>query len=531
MPAGAADNMALDEKIFNRYIEEGIPVLRLYGWEKPSITYGISQRPQVGQVDLEKCNRDGIQIAQRITGGGLLFHNREITYSLACSKEDIGEEKEVFVSYRRICAFLINFYKSLGLKACFALEADDFNNKSLPHQLCSASHEKYDIVIGGRKIGGNAQKRRRGVIFQHGSIPLSIDWSFLRRYLPGLPDNISSSATTLDEELTALPEKQVLEQKLIDAFAHVYGVSFEEGDRHLARKVSVPFPKPAWLNKKISLRDCSQVKSMLKDLGLHTVCEEALCPNMGECFSRRQATFMILGAICTRGCLFCGVAKGKPLAPDADEPRRIAEAVRKLGLTHVVVTSVTRDDLPDGGAGAFEKTILALRSIGGGISIETLIPDFNADLKSLRVIADASPDIIAHNIETVPSLYKEVRPTGASYQRSLEVLSSLKNIVKGDSDLLRKRLLPPKLKSGLMLGLGEKRDEVLAVFDDLVEAGCVFLSIGQYLAPSAKHFPVREYLHPRVFEEYKKEALKRGFSSVMSGPYVRSSYAASEYGL
>jgi lipoic acid synthetase len=305
--------------------------------------------------------------------------------------------------------------------------------------------------------------------------------------------------------------------------------------------------KPAWLNKKISLKDCSQVKSMLKDLGLHTVCEEALCPNMGECFSRRQATFMILGAICTRGCLFCGVAKGKPLAPDADEPRRIVEAVRKLGLTHVVITSVTRDDLPDGGAGAFEKTILALRSIGGGISIETLIPDFNADLKSLRIIAGASPDIIAHNIETVPGLYKDVRPTGASYQRSLEVLRSLKREIRDRpqfSYLSNRKLgsvpnlgnwglslIKPKLKSGLMLGLGEKREEVLAVFDDLVEAGCVFLSIGQYLAPSAKHFPVREYLHPRVFEEYKKEALKRGFSFVMSGPYVRSSYAASEYGL
>jgi lipoate-protein ligase A len=179
-------------------------------------------------VDLEKCKREGIQIAQRITGGGLLFHNHEITYSLACSKEDIGEEREVFVSYRRICAFLIHFYKSLGLKVYFALEADDFSNKSLPHQLCSASHEKYDIVIGKRKIGGNAQKRRRGAIFQHGSIPLSIDWPFLRRYLPGLPDDISSSATALNEELLVLPQKQVLEQKLIDAFADVYGVSFEE---------------------------------------------------------------------------------------------------------------------------------------------------------------------------------------------------------------------------------------------------------------------------------------------------------------
>ncbi|MDD5505680.1 MAG: lipoyl synthase [Candidatus Omnitrophica bacterium] len=278
--------------------------------------------------------------------------------------------------------------------------------------------------------------------------------------------------------------------------------------------------KPVWLNKKIFLEGCSQVKGILKDLRLHTVCEEALCPNMGECFNKRQATFIILGAICTRACRFCGVAKGKPLALDVDEPGRIVEAVKKLGLTHVVITSVTRDDLPDGGASAFAQTILSLRAIGSRISIETLIPDFNADHKSLRLLTDAAPDIIAHNIETVPSLYKEIRPNGASYERSLEVLRGLKSIA-------------PKiaLKSGLMLGLGEKRDEVFAVFDDLVKAGCMFLSIGQYLAPSVKHFPVREYLHPEVFEEYKKEALRRGFSYVKSGPYVRSSYAASEYGL
>lgn len=276
--------------------------------------------------------------------------------------------------------------------------------------------------------------------------------------------------------------------------------------------------KPEWLNKKISLRDCAQVKNLLKDLRLHTVCEEALCPNMGECFNKRQATFIILGAICTRACRFCGVAKGQPFAPDADEPRRIVEAVQKLGLTHVVITSVTRDDLADGGASAFAETILRLRAIGREISIETLIPDFNADHKSLCILADARPDILAHNIETVPSLYKEVRPTGFSYNRSLEVLRSLKSIA-------------PKipLKSGLMLGLGEKKEEVFAVFDDLVAAGCQFLSIGQYLAPSNNHFPVQKYLEPEVFEEYKEAALKRGFSYVKSGPYVRSSYAAYEY--
>jgi len=276
--------------------------------------------------------------------------------------------------------------------------------------------------------------------------------------------------------------------------------------------------KPAWLNKKISLRDCAEVKSLLKDLRLNTVCEEALCPNIGECFSMRQATFIILGAICTRACRFCNVVKCKPLAPDADEPRRIVEAVERLGLTHVVITSVTRDDLPDGGVSVFAEIILRLRAIDKNISVETLIPDFNADLKSLLLLVQAEPDIIAHNMETVPGLYKEIRPFGSSYNRSLEVLRRLKSIAPN---------IP--LKSGLMLGLGEEKNEVLAVFDDLVAAGCKFLSIGQYLAPSRNHFPVQEYLHPEIFEEYKEQALSRGFIYVKSAPYVRSSFAASEY--
>ncbi|MBU0548196.1 MAG: lipoate--protein ligase family protein [Candidatus Omnitrophica bacterium] len=226
-PGSAAYNMALDKRIFLRYLEDGIPLFRVYGWEAPSVTYGISQYAE-SEIDLKQCNRDSVQIAQRFTGGGVLFHHNEITYSLVCSKEDVGEDGKVFVSYRQICGFLIYFYKSLGLNASFALEAGDYKNKSQPHKLCSASHEKFDIVIGGRKIGGNAQKRRRQAIFQHGSIPLSIDWEFLRRYVRCLPDNISSMATALVEELKVIPDRLILEQKLIYALAHVYGVNFKE---------------------------------------------------------------------------------------------------------------------------------------------------------------------------------------------------------------------------------------------------------------------------------------------------------------
>lgn len=223
----AVNNMALDEKMLSRYIEDGVPVFRIYSWQVPSFTYGTSQQAESG-IDLKRCADDGIGIAQRMTGGGVLFHHNEITYSFVCSKMDVGEARGVFVSYRQICAFLISFYESLGLKASFALESDDFKDKCAPHELCSASREKYDIVINGRKIGGNAQKRKRQAVFQHGSIPLSIDWELARRYLASLPKDISSGVTTLSDELINMPSKEFLEDKLIEAFARVFDVSFIE---------------------------------------------------------------------------------------------------------------------------------------------------------------------------------------------------------------------------------------------------------------------------------------------------------------
>jgi lipoate-protein ligase A len=226
-PGSAVYNMALDAKIFSRYLEDGIAVFRLYIWQAPSITYGISQHPE-NEIDIPRCASDGVQIAQRMTGGGVLFHYDEITYSLACGKADIGEDKKVFVAYRQICAFLIYFYELLGLKPFFALEVENFKDKCAPHELCSASREKYDIVISGKKIGGNAQKRKRDAIFQHGSIPISIDWEFMCRYLRNFPENISSEVTALTGELTSIPSRQILEQKLLDAVAQVYGVNFKE---------------------------------------------------------------------------------------------------------------------------------------------------------------------------------------------------------------------------------------------------------------------------------------------------------------
>ena len=273
--------------------------------------------------------------------------------------------------------------------------------------------------------------------------------------------------------------------------------------------------KPDWLRiKSYSGTSRSDVEEILKRLSLHTVCEEANCPNMGECFSRSTATFMILGNFCTRDCTFCNVQKNEPQAVDPTEPIRVAKAVRELNLKHIVITSVTRDDLPDGGAGHFAKVIESIKELDKNVVVEVLIPDFQGSLEALSKVAEAKPEIINHNVETVPHLYSEVRPM-AVYARSLELLRNVKAL---DGNIYS--------KSGIMVGLGETEHEVLDVFRDLRDVGCDFLTIGQYLAPSKKHHPVVEYIHPDLFQRYKEQALNIGFKYVASGPLVRSSYLA-----
>ncbi len=276
--------------------------------------------------------------------------------------------------------------------------------------------------------------------------------------------------------------------------------------------------RPEWLKIRVKAgHDTEEVFKLLNSLSLHTVCEEAACPNLCECFGRKTATFMILGRMCTRNCTFCNVEKGGSamlLPPDAEEPRKVAEAVVKLGLRHSVITSVTRDDLPDGGAGHFARVIKEIRGLDGSVVIEVLIPDFEGNEAALATVAEAEPDIINHNIETVPRLYPGVRPQ-ASYVRSLELLRRVKEL---DGKIIT--------KSGIMVGLGEKREEVLGVLDDLRASGCDLLTMGQYLAPSVKHHPVIEYIHPDDFKYYKIEAESKGFRHVESAPFVRSSYMA-----
>jgi lipoic acid synthetase len=276
--------------------------------------------------------------------------------------------------------------------------------------------------------------------------------------------------------------------------------------------------KPPWLDKKITYSDeRHEVKSILNKLGLNTVCKSARCPNLSECFRHRRATFLILGSTCTRSCTFCSIEKSgssNPPPPDPGEPRRILEAVKELGLRYVVITSVTRDDLPDGGAVQFARCIQLIRSEGNGAKVEVLTPDFLGRVESIDTVALAGPDVFNHNVETVPRLYPSVRPQ-ADYDRSIRFLV-----------YLRKRYPHIYLKSGLMVGLGERREEVLEVLSDLRGAGCSAVTIGQYLQPEQGNLPVYEYVTPETFKEYEVEARRVGFSYVASGPYVRSSYMA-----
>jgi lipoic acid synthetase len=259
-----------------------------------------------------------------------------------------------------------------------------------------------------------------------------------------------------------------------------------------------------------------ELKALVADLKLHTVCESAACPNVGECWNRRTATFMILGNVCTRRCGFCAVQKGGPLPVDYDEPRRVAEAVAALGLRYAVVTSVNRDDRKDGGAELFALTIEAIRARVPGCRVEVLVPDFQGSHTAMKVVMDARPDVLNHNTETVPRLYRQVR-LGARYERSLDMLRYAKE-------------LGPEtpVKSGLMLGLGETQNEVLGVMRDLRAHGVDILTLGQYLRPSPKHLPIVKYVTPEEFQQFRTEGAAMGFAHVEAGPLVRSSYHADD---
>ena len=270
---------------------------------------------------------------------------------------------------------------------------------------------------------------------------------------------------------------------------------------------------PEWFKVRLSTNErYAAVRRLVRERGLHTVCESAACPNRNECWNSGTATFLILGDVCTRRCGFCNVASGVPRSVDADEPHRVADAVSSLGLRYAVITSVTRDDLPDGGADLFAETVRSVRKAVPGCRVEVLIPDLRGSEQALDRVLAAAPDILNHNIETVPSLYPVVRP-GANYGRSLRLLR-------------RARKKGAETKSGLILGLGEGREEVRSVLRDLLDAGCGILTVGQYLQPNKRSLPVARFYSPRDFDDLRREALSLGFRSVFAGPAVRSSYRA-----
>ena len=276
-------------------------------------------------------------------------------------------------------------------------------------------------------------------------------------------------------------------------------------------------PKPEWLKARAPVgENFHQLKKLARGLGLHTVCESAQCPNIGECWNHGTATFMLLGDICTRRCGFCAVPKGKPQAIDYEEPARVAEAVATLGIKHAVVTSVNRDDDNVGGAKIFAETIRQIRLLAPGCRVEVLIPDFQGLEEPLRIVLDAKPDVLNHNTETVPRLYRAVR-SGARYLRTLDLLENAKKFSPG-----------MVTKSGVMVGLGESAEELIEVFADLAARGVDILTVGQYLRPSRDHLPIARFYTPDEFRMLKEEALARGFRHVESGPQVRSSYHAHE---
>lgn len=279
---------------------------------------------------------------------------------------------------------------------------------------------------------------------------------------------------------------------------------------------NTPIRKPDWLRVKLPIgEEYRKVRTLVSDHKLHTICESGNCPNMGECWGAGTATFMILGNVCTRSCGFCAVATGRPSAVDLNEPLRVADSVRLMKLKHCVITSVDRDDLKDGGASVWVSTIRAIRSASPGTTMETLIPDFQGKLENLQMVINEKPEVISHNIETVRRLTKEVR-VQAKYERSLEVLKTISsNQVNA--------------KSGIMLGLGETKEEVLDSLRDLRESGVVIVTLGQYLQPTKKHLPVSEFIHPDTFSFFKEEGMKMGFKYIESGPLVRSSYHAERH--
>jgi lipoic acid synthetase len=366
-------------------------------------------------------------------------------------------------------------------------------------------HNAPGLWVSGKKIASVGVAIRKWVTYHGLSLNVNNDLAGFDLIIPCGESGLS--VTSLEREVGLSLHVDRVKELFIRELARVLGYTD-------VVKTSV-VGHPDWLIRRAPLSSSiDMMERMLEEMGLATVCQSAHCPNLGECFGRGTATFMLLGSTCTRNCRFCAVDSGIPEPIDADEPKRVALGAKRLGLKHVVITSVTRDDLPDGGAGQFSRTIEAVRAMGSGATVEVLVPDFKGSLGSLQIVIQARPDVFNHNVETVSRLYRVVRPQ-ARYGRSLRILE-----YAARSGL--------RVKSGLMLGLGETRDEALKALKELRRAGCEVVTLGQYLSPSKNHLPVARYVSPSEFDELARSARSLGFTDVAAGPLIRSSYRAEE---
>ncbi len=496
-----AFNMAVDQALLDCASILPAPVLRIYRWERPAVSFGRSQlRPSEIPSDHEYVRRP--------TGGGVVWHGQDLTYSLIIPAEHAMAKMEIPESYRLIHSAI---GKQLGTE--FHLKSERSTGVDLRRMRCFESPTRHDILgSDGSKYAGAAQYRGKVGTLTQGSVRLEAtggDWEFLRNAIIRAFSKFSPAGFSewkpsgdIIAKAHALAEKQFATEAWNNK-----GTSMpQEKSRH-----------PDWLRVKSSAGSRKHVTDVLADLRLNTVCASAHCPNLGKCFSDGTAAFLILGNTCTRNCRFCAIGTGKhPAPPEPDEADRLAEAVSRLKLSFVVITSVTRDDLPDGGASAFRDAILAIKSKCPNTGVEVLTPDFGGEETPLRTVLDARPEVFNHNIETVRRLSSTIR-SEATYDRSLGVLANAVKFGKG---------IP--VKSGIMLGLGEKDDEVREAFADLRRAGVSLLTIGQYLPPTKEHQPLARMVPPEEFDAWRNEAIAFGFTGVMSGPLVRSSYHARE---
>lgn len=442
-----------------------------------------------GQTDLlvgqSELDRRGVALHQVDRGGKATFHGpgQLVAYPILKLRN-----KDLHAYMENMLTAVATVLEAYGLKPELGLRGPG-------------------VWVGGAKIASIGMAVRKWVTY-HGialNVNTDLDWFSLINPCGYSEERMTSMARQCGRELHADAVAALFVEAFCRQFAFTPPKTIRQGSPTRPAWLRAPAPSPLTTNA---------MTDLLGHLRLDTVCQEAHCPNLGECFHRGTSTFMILGAVCTRGCRYCAVTKGIPAAPDPDEPRHVAEAVTALGLRHAVITSVTRDDLPDGGAGHFVATIEAIRLARPKVSIEVLVPDFAGDGQALLRVCETGPEVFNHNIETVPRLFPAVRPK-ADYARSIHIL---KQAAKHGLDA----------KSGIMLGLGETDDEILATMNDLRKAGCRYLTLGQYLAPSSAHVPVNRYIRPSDFTAWGKKAREMGFAGVASGPLVRSSYRAED---